>query len=382
MPRPLSSVLGLLLGLVACATPKAPRLTGLGDNHFEVSTQRPEAQEFFDQGLRLAYAFNHAEALRAFEESARLDPDCAMAWWGQALALGPNINSAMKPESEEHARTAIQRAGLRGEACSDKERALIGALSLRFSPDSGNSREARDAAYFRAMSELARRFPEDPDIGTLAVAAFMETRPWNYWDEEGAPQAGTLDAVAALEAILARHPAHAGALHYYIHLVEASDDPDRAERHADRLLTLMPAAGHMVHMPSHIYLRVGRYADASDVNVAAILADEDYLDQCRAQGLYPGGYYPHNIHFLWYSATMQGRSAVALENARKVADKVLAGCCSFSPLSVEDQRAVPYYALIRFGRWEEMLAEPAPDPALRFTTAMWRYARGMALAGL
>ncbi len=380
MPRLFSTVSFLLVGLGACAAPKAPRLTGLGDNHFPVTCDGPEVQEFFDQGLRLSYAFNHAEAFRSFEESARLDPECAMAWWGQALALGPNINSAMKPEDEVRAREAVGHAVTRSGACSDKERRLIDALSLRFTPAGGVSREERDAAYAQAMAELFRRFPEDPDIGTLATAAFMETRPWNYWGEDGSPQPGTLDGVAALEGILARYPEHPGAIHYYIHLVEASEDPDRAERHADRLGVLMPAAGHMVHMPSHIYLRVGRYADASNANVAAILADEDYLGQCRVQGLYPAGYYPHNIHFLWYSATMEGRSAVAIDMARKVAEKVSAGCCSFSPLSVEDQRAVPYYALVRFGRWEAMLTEPAPDPAQRFTTAMWHYGRGIALA--
>lgn len=372
----------VVLGLVAaCVTPQAPMLQGLGDHRLEVTTQLAESQKYFDQGLALTYAFNHAEAARSFREARRRDPSNAMASWGLALALGPNINAPMTAEAEAEAREAIGEATSRSGNVTPKERALIEALTLRFDAVGGPDLAARNQAYAVAMGRLAGQFPEDADVCTLAVAAFMETTPWNYWNKDGTPREGTEHAVAALEAVLARHPEHAGAIHYYIHLVEASKNPGRAEAAADRLAVLMPGAGHIVHMPSHIYMRVGRYADAANANVSAIMADEEYLSACHAQGLYPVGYYPHNIHFLWSARVMQGRYDDALEAAQRVAAQVKGGsCCGLSELSAEDQASTPLYTMVRFGKWREILGAKRPSAELKFATAMWHYARGMAYA--
>lgn len=378
--RPLVPFAGLCL-VAACATPRAPALTGLGDHSLEVTTQLAESQRYFDQGLALSYAFNHAESARSFREARRRDPSNAMASWGLALALGPNINAPMTAEAEAEAREAIGEAMVRSGNATPKERALIEALTLRFDPLGGADATARNQAYADAMGRLAGQFPEDADVCTLAVAAFMETTPWKYWNKDGSPRDGTEHAVAALEAVLERHPNHAGAIHYYIHLVEASKNPGRAEAAADRLAALMPGAGHIVHMPSHIYMRVGRYADAANANVVAILADEEYLSACHAQGLYPIGYYPHNIHFLWSARCMQGRYDDALEAAQRVAVQVKGGsCCGLSELSAEDQASTPLYTMVRFGKWREILSAKRPAADLRFATAMWHYARGLAFA--
>jgi hypothetical protein len=367
-----------LAPLSACAAPRAPRLEGLGAHSLAVSTRSAAAQRFFDQGLRLAYAFNHAEARRAFQEAQRLDASCAMAHWGEALALGPNINAPMSPEAEADARSALARARARDSSASALERGLIAALELRFAE--GSERADADASYLEAMVQLAARHPEHADVGTLRVAAFMETRPWDYWDQDGTPRPGTLEALAAIERTLAQHPQHAGAIHYYIHLVEAAR-PELAVAAADRLGPLMPGAGHMVHMPSHIYMRVGRYADASRANIEAIAADEDYLAQCSAQGLYPAMYYPHNIHFLWSAATMEGRSELALASALKVRDTVRGGgCCAASELSGQDWLSTLLFAQVRFGRWQDVLATPEPAADQLYARALWHYARGLALA--
>lgn len=357
--------------------PLAPRISGLGSLHFEITADAEGAQDFFDQGLKLLYAFNHAEALRAFDEAARQSPACAMAYWGRALALGPNLNQPMSPENAQRAHEAITRALAARDHASEREQALIEALAHRFSAEPDDRQPQRDLDYAAAMKRVADRFPDDDDVLTLYAAALMETRPWNYWGKRGEPLEGVPEALATLETVLKRSPRHAGAIHYYIHLVEASDAPERAEAHADRLGPLMPAAGHMVHMPSHIYVRVGRYADASDVNELAIKADEGYLAQCHAQGLYPREYYPHNVHFLWCAATMEGRSQVALEAARKVTGK---SCCTGSMLALEDIAATTYYALVRFGRWDEIARLPRPEESAPYRTAMWHYARGVAFA--
>jgi tetratricopeptide (TPR) repeat protein len=265
----------------------APELIGLGSLEYRVTTPVPRAQRFFNQGLRLLYAFNHTEALRAFREAARLDPDLAMAYWGQAMALGPNLNAPMSPESGRLAYVAIHQAQAVSGSASDRERALILALAVRYVADGAGDRRELDKAYAAAMTELARRYPGDNEIQTFYADAVMNTMPWDYWEPGGKAKPDTLGATAALERVMARQPDHAGAHHYYIHVMEASQTPERAEPSADRLGSLMPAAGHIVHMPAHIYIRVGRYADAAEANLRAIAADEDYLAQCQAQGLYP-----------------------------------------------------------------------------------------------
>jgi tetratricopeptide (TPR) repeat protein len=356
----------------------APRLQNLGTHVFPVSTDRPEAQLYINQGLNLSYAFNHAEAGRSFREAARLDPDLAMAYWGQALVLGPNINAPMNPDDEGPALMLVQEARSRAAAGTPKERALIDALSTRYTGDPAG-RRTNDQAYARAMREVHERFPDDLDISMLYVEATMDLRPWQYWTPDGQPYEGIAEIVRLTERVLASNPRHPLALHLYIHLLEPTSAPERAESAADTLLTLMPAAGHIVHMPSHIYQRVGRYADAIHSNELAIEADEDYIAQCRAQGLYPMGYYPHNIHFLWFAATADGQSRKAIEAARKVASKVDDASLG-QMFMLAGFRVVPYWALTRFGRWDAMLREPSPPPN-PFVQGAWHYARGLAYVG-
>jgi len=354
----------------------APRLQKLGDHVFPASTQNADAQKFVNQGLNLAYAFNHAEARRAFREAARLDPSLAIAYWGQALVLGPNINAMMEPNEEPHALEMVRKAQSLAATASPREQALIEALAKRYSGDA-EQRKANDQAYAAAMREVHQRFPEDLDIATLYVESMMDLRPWGYWMPDGRPHEGTAEIVALVEDVLRRDPQHPGALHLHIHLLEPTPTPERAERSADTLLHLMPAAGHMVHMPSHIYQRVGRYADAIESNRLAIAADEDYITQCRAQGLYPMAYYPHNIHFLWFAAMYDGQEDLAREAGRKVASKIDDATLEKMPM-LAAFRVVPYWTLVRFGQWEEILKEPAPPATSAFLTGAWHYVRGQA----
>jgi tetratricopeptide (TPR) repeat protein len=356
----------------------APRLQKLGPHTFPVTTKSRPAQLFVNQGLNLTYGFNHAEAGRAFREAARLDPGCAMAYWGQALVLGPNINAPMDAANEPRARELAQKAvGLEPQA-SARERALIDALARRYSGNS-DDRAVRDRAYAEAMNVVAKRFPNDLDIATLYVESVMDLRPWGYWMPDGTPYEGTAEIVALTESIIKRDPKHPGALHLYIHLMEPTR-PEKAEAAADALLPLMPSAGHVIHMPSHIYQRVGRYADAVKSNEMAARADEDYITQCRVQGFYPMAYYPHNVHFLWFAASMDGRGQLAIDSARKVASKVSDEALKQLPL-LAGFRVVPYFALTRFGRWDEMLKEPEPPADNPFMAGIWHYARGQALLG-
>ena len=363
----------------AAAAPLAALLTNLGTLHHAVTTSSPQAQTFFDQGLRLVYGFNHAEAVRSFREAQRLDPACAMCYWGEAYALGPNVNDPITPDREKEAHAVLQKAKALAAGATDAERGMIDALGPRYSDAPTSERAPRDAAFTAAMKALAVRFPHDPEINTMYAAAAMEARPWKYWKEADVPEPEIAGALATLERMLREYPDHPGAHHFYIHLVEATSTPERGVPSAEKLESLMPGAGHLVHMPAHIYMRVGRYADASESNVRAIAADEDYLAQCQAQGLYPVAYYPHNVHFLWAAATMEGRSAVAIDAARKVAAKLNHNLLH-DAVSLQDFQSVPYYALVRFGRWEEMLTEGQPPKNLAFTTAMWHYGRGTAFA--
>jgi tetratricopeptide (TPR) repeat protein len=374
-------VWGLMAGPAAAvaetAAPLAPELTGLGTLHVPVTTSVPRAQRFFDQGVRLLYGFNHFEAIRAFREAARLDPRLAMAHWGHALALGPNLNAPMSAENGRQAYAAIRRARQLASSASPRERALVGALAARYAPDGKGHRPTLDRAYAAAMRKAAERFPDDPDVQTLYADAQMNTMPWDYWTKGGQAKPETRWTLEVLERVLARQPDHVGALHYHIHLLEASAIPERAEASADRLGSLMPSAGHMVHMPAHIYIRVGRYADAAEANVRAIAADEDYLAQCQVQGLYPISYYPHNLHFLWAAATLEGRRAVAVDAARRVAEKVPhhhAGALSWTA----DFPVTPMLAYARFGLWQEALTEPRPPAHEPYAIGIWHYSRGLA----
>jgi tetratricopeptide (TPR) repeat protein len=360
-------------------TPIAPRLEGLGDHHFPVTTQVPESQVFFDQGLRLTYAFNHSEALRAFKEAARLDPDNAMAYWGWALVLGPNLNLPMMPDVVPQAYSAIHQATALKSKVSPRERAYIEALGKRYSNDPSADRASLDLAYAQAMGDLTARYPDDPDAATLYAAALMNLSPWDYWNLDGSPKGRTEEVLVTLQSVIDRNPRHPGALHYYIHTVEARH-PEKGEQPADRLAGLMPGAGHLVHMPSHIYMRVGRYADAYDANRRAVAADENYITQCRAQNIYPLNYYPHNIHFMAWSAMFQGRPQEALQAARKIVDKVPPELSADKNVWAlyETFLSQPMFVMVRFGMWEAMLTEPKPDVDSRFMTGIWHYGRALA----
>lgn len=354
----------------------APRLQNLGNHQFPVTTKSARAQLFINQGMMLVYGFNHAEATRSFSEAARLDPDCAMAYWGMALVLGPNINMSMPPENEPRAYELIQKAMALQDTVSEKEQAYIAALAKRYSPEKRPDRNALDRAYAEAMRELSAEYPDDLDAATLYAEAVMDLRPWNYWTRDLQPYPETVEVITVLESVLKRDPNHPGAIHLYIHSVELGR-PELAEAGAERLWHLAPGAGHLVHMPSHIFRRIGRYADASRSNQDAIAADEDYIVQCRAQGVYPLAYYPHNIHFLWDSATMEGRSEVAIAAAEKSSTSIPEGTWRKVPL-LHQFLVAPLFAYTRFGQWEKILDEPRPPEDSRFWTGAWHYARGLA----
>jgi tetratricopeptide (TPR) repeat protein len=359
--------------------PIAPRLEGLGNYHFTVTTAGTRSQEFFDQGLRLTYAFNHSEALRAFKEAVRLDPDNAMAYWGWALVLGPNLNLPMVPDVAPQAYEAIQAAIKRKDRVSKKERAFIDALSTRYAKNPEEDRAPLDKAYAEAMANLVAQYPDDLDAATLYAASLMNLGPWDYWNLDGSPKENTNKVLETLQSVVERNPNHAGALHYYIHAVEARH-PERGEQYADMLGGLMPGAGHLVHMPSHIYMRVGRYADSYEANRRAVEADEKYITQCRAQGLYPLNYYPHNIHFMAWSAMVQGRQEAALDAARKIVNKVPKELSSDKNTWAlyETFLSQPVFVMVRFGMWDAMLSEPRPDVDSKFMVGIWHYGRALA----
>jgi tetratricopeptide (TPR) repeat protein len=354
----------------------APRLQNVGKHSFQVTTKSEQAQRFMNQGLNLTYGFNHAEAGRAFAEAARLDPDLAMAHWGQALVLGPNINAPMAPEEEPKALEHLRKAQALKAKASQRERDYIDALTMRYT-GKADDRAAADQAFAGAMRVLHEKYPDDQDAATLYAESLMDLSPWNYWMRDGRPYERTHDISASLDKVLKSNPEHPGALHLWIHLWEASNTPEKAEAAADRLLPLAPAAGHLVHMPGHIYQRVGRYTDAVKANQLAIVADEDYITQCRAQGLYPLAYYPHNTHFLWFGATMAGQSQLAIDAARKTANAIPEQALKDLPI-LQAFVLTPDFALVRFGKWDEILAAPAPRADTLFTRAVRRYARGMA----
>jgi len=363
----------------------APLFEGMGPYHRPITASDAGAQRYFDQGMVLAFGFNHAEAIRSLRAAQRLDPSCAMCFWGEAVATGPNINvtskgkTIMLPEERASAFAAAQKAVELSGGATEIEKALIAAQAVRYDGRPDSERDPQDRAYAEAMKAVVERFPDDDDAKAMYAEAWMNTMPWNYWSDSGEPKPETVEVIAALEAALERSPNHPLALHLYIHAVEASSNPGRAEAAADRLATLVPGSGHLVHMPAHIYWRVGRYHDASEANVRAAAVDESYIAQCNAQGFYPAMYYPHNIHFLWAAATMEGRSAVAIEAARKLAANVRLEQIEAFP-TVEFFKTIPLLALVQFGRWDEVLAEPQPPGNLHFSNAIWRYARGVALS--
>ncbi|MGH8606616.1 MAG: hypothetical protein ACREX9_04085 [Gammaproteobacteria bacterium] len=368
------------LGDTAYDEIEPPLWENLGELSFAITTASPRAQSYFDQGLRLSYAFNHAEARRAFRQAQKLDPDCAMCYWGEALVLGPNINAPMEPQASNLALQASAMAQKKAVKASEREQALITALVKRYSADPGAERAALDAAYAEAMGKAAARFPEDENIQVLYAEALMDLTPWDYWEAGGSqPKNKTTEILTALERILARNPDHPGAIHYYIHMVEASDRPQRALPYAGRLGSLMPGAGHLVHMPFHIYFRTGRYVEALKVNKEAAAADEAYIATAGRKGIYPQAYYPHNVHSLMVSAQMAGDGKTAIAAAEKLARVVTDEAARTIPW-VQPIQAAPYFAHAQFSAPDAVLALSDPGPDLPFVKAMWHYARGVAYA--
>ncbi len=360
---------------------RSPLFTGMGSHKHPVTTKSALAQRYFDQGLTLVYGFNHEEAIRSFEQAAKLDPACAMAQWGIALAYGPNINMPMDPSAVSPAVAAITKAKELAPKANASDRAYIEALATRYAADSSARRTALDSAYVDAMRSLAAARPTDDDAQVLFAEALMNLRPWDHWTKDGKPQPGTEELVATLETVLARNPNHPGANHYYIHAIEASPHPERAKDAADRLVKLVPGAGHLVHMPAHIRMRMGDYAGASAANLAGLNADEVYLRGDHKGEMYPLVYYSHNIHFLWASAAMEGRSAEAIARARQASARVSPDMVPMMPMA-EFITPTTYFALVRFGRWDEVLKEPEPPMNVRYTRGIWSFARGMAFANL
>ncbi len=364
------------------AKPSTPLFGNLGDHHRRITTGVKEAQRYFDQGLVLVFAFNHDEAIRSFRQAAALDPGCAMAWWGIALANGPHINNpAMDAEHSAAAWGALEKARSLAPAASATERALIEALSARYADPPPGDRRPLDEAYATAMRELWHAHPADADIGDLFAEAMMDLRPWDLWTPDRHPQPGTEEILATLEAVLALDARHPGANHLYIHTVEASPHPERGIAAADRLRGLVPGAGHLVHMPAHIYCRVGRWRDAADANVRAIEADRAYRRRVPEQGFYRI-YMAHNHHFLAWAAMMEGRSEVAIGAAREMVAGIPPEFAETMAFFADGFMTITLEALMRFGRWEEILREPEPPAYLPITTAHWHFARAVALAAL
>jgi tetratricopeptide (TPR) repeat protein len=351
-------------------------MPGMGSHHHPVSTINADAQKFFDQGLSFVYAFNHEEAIRSFKRAAELDPQLAMAHWGIALALGPNINLDVDPEREKAAYEAVQKAQSLAGRASENERAYIDALVRRYSTDPQADLKKLAVDYKSAMGDLVKRYPEDLDAATLYAESAMNLRPWKFWTADGQPAEGTEEIVATLESVLRRDPNHVGAIHYYIHAVEASSHPERALAYAPKLPSLVPAAGHLVHMPAHIYARTGDYQAAAMSNKDAARVDEAYMKAHGAGGLYPAMYYSHNLHFLAIAESMSGRFAESLAAAHQLeahigphvkAMPMLEGFMTVSPL-----------VLVRFNHWADIEKLPQPDKNMAGTTAVWHFARGLA----
>ena len=363
----------------------APLLKGLGSHSFTISSKVEGVQDYFNQGLIMAFAFNHAESIRSFKAAQKLDPNCAICFWGEALALGPNINvtsdgkAIMSPQERLDAFERTNKAMSLIEFASPKEKDFILTLKSRYNGDVNSSRVPLDIAYAEAMEALSSKYPDDTDAASLYAEALMNTMPWNYWAEDGNPKPDTIKVINTIESVLDKDPNHPLAIHLYIHAVEASSDPGRAEAAADRLADLVPGAGHLVHMPSHIYWRVGRYEDASLANIAAAKVDEEYIAQCNAQGFYPALYYPHNVHFLWAASTMEGMSDLSIESAIKVSNYVSPEQIRNIPF-LEFFHTIPLLSYVRFAKWDKVFSYERPDDDFKFSNSIFNYALSVAHA--
>lgn len=367
-----------ILKLMDTTRQMAPLMENLGKYGMKVSTSNDRAQLFFNQGINLYYGFNHLEAYRSFKEVARLDPDCAMAYWGQALSLGPNINLPMNPADTETVYQALQKAIALSNKASLKEQALIQALSKRYTEQALQDRKPLDQAYADAMQAVANQHPYDPDVITLYAEALMDLHPWDFW-KEGKAQPWTAKPVELIASVILKYPDHPGANHLNIHILEASPDPDKAVASADRLRNLVPGAGHLVHMPSHIYIRVGRYIEGVEANERAVKTDEEYITQCKVQGVYPLFYYPHNYHFLLACTQMAGMSNKSAETAEALRKNIPIEMLNVPDfVTLQHWYAMPWFNMVRFGKWDEILAITEPQDSFKHVKGVWHYARGMA----
>lgn len=374
---------GLAGGLRAAEKLPGPLFDQLGNLEHPVNTSSKPAQCYFNQGMRLLFGFNHKEAIRSFRSAAHLDPQCAMAHWGVAYAFGPHVNRPMDSNDTAQAWTALQRAVANKANASAKERAYIEALSKRYQEQHLDDRLALDQAFAAAMRELVQQFPDDLDAQVIFAESLMNTMPWDYWTRDRTPKPETEEILGALRYVMTRNPDHPGANHFYIHAVEAGPSPELGVPSADRLLRHAPAAGHLVHMPAHIYMRVGQYHDAVVANELAVKSDRDYIKSCRAQGFYPGVYYPHNIHFLWWAQLFEGRSKAALRTANQAAVYAVENYCGPKKvLEAPRLRHLPWLTLARFGKWDEILAIAQPPNTNDFLVdrAVWHFTRGLAFA--
>ena len=378
---------GLLLSLGAAAQDHASHMqsrpvtlvTGLGNLHHPVSTHKPQAQQFFDQGLRFIYAFNHDEAARSFQHAAELDPKLAMAYWGVAEAVGPNYNDPADPDRYKRAHDAAQKAVDLSADAPPNEQAYIQAMAKRFPADPNSDLKKAAEDYRDAMRQVAAQFPDDLDAATLFAESCMNLHPWGLWHHDGTPEAGTEEIVATLESVIKRDPNHLGAIHYYIHTVEASNNPERALAGANKLASLAPAAGHIVHMPAHVYIRTGDYDAAVKTNEQAASVDRAYIKATGAQGIYSMMYYSHNLHFVAVCGAMNGSYAEARKNADLLVANVAPHVKDVPML--EGFMTIPMAVEIRFHHWNEILKMPAPDSSLKATGVFWHFGRGLALAG-
>ena len=358
---------------------KAPLLSGLGKWNYPITSSSKKAKQFFNQGLALTYGFNHGEAARSFRTAISLDSNFAMAWWGLAMVLGPNYNAALNPSSLGEINEAVDKAMQFAPQTSLKEQALIAAIAKRFPREEVKDMAPYYEAYAQAMKSAHNQFPDDAEIATLYADALMNLHPWDLWFKDGKPKPWTPEIISLLEQTLEKHPDHPGTIHYYIHATEASREPAKALPYADKLREAMPAAGHLVHMPSHTYIRTGDYHKGVIANEKAMLADSTYIAQCRVQGAYPLLLYPHNIHFLAACAFLEGDSRKAIESAwlvsRKADRKYI-----LENVTVQHYYSIPFYVLVHLGKWQEILELKQPDERLKYPVAIWHYARGMAFA--
>ena len=363
----------------APAEKPATLMTGVGTLHHPVSTKNAQAQQFFDQGLRLIFAFNHDEAARSFKQAAALDPKLGMAYWGIAEAVGPNYNDPASNDRFQAAHDAIQKAVELSTRAPANEQAYINAMAKRFPADPKADRRKAAEDYRNAMREVVKNFPDDLDAATLFAESGMNLHPWGLWHVDGTPEEGTEEIVATLESVLKRDPDHMGAIHYYIHSVEASRNPERALAGANKLAAMAPGAGHLVHMPAHVYIRTGDYEAAVKTNQQAATVDRAYIKASGVQGIYPMMYYSHNLHFIAMCASMNGNYAEAKKNADLLAAHVAPGVKEMPPL--EGFMTIPIAVDVRFHKWDSILAMKQPDPEMKITTVFWHFARGMAYAG-